>query len=1394
MRSILAATAIAVCMGQFTAAAAENDPRWAAAEKAYRAGNPETGHQLLKKLIDEHPGDVDLAAQTLEKILREAARWNSSDPWVQFAAGRLAALEKTGALSANGGAARNAYNVRIEHLLKEGRNLDVVEELDRLVDENPHGLFWSTLRALAHKGLDTKRTRPLVDELKARSDEDHPDTETRERWRWFAEELKKGSDDLPQPIFELAAGASPLLEAEPDDPDGRWRKVLDSAPSAIVAEIDQLAGEAMTETQIVPWRDKRGWLDPQRALDLHLLSKPKRELAGLRKAQAENYSFELVSASPTAEEILRLFRRYPWALPAQKRLLDLANDYLWAGRAEAASRCFEDLEAHALDEALLDAVRVGTWMVLAQQNRQSELAAAIGKADPQKAFPWRGGTANAAEILAQLKSDTSNVATPRSSPVLADLQTHVVQLPPVPAWPTDSPATGSSVDLAVIGDQLLVSSRNLLMSFDAASPKMPRWTQIQRHPLEEKQRTGYHPGYFRPTLSANGDLLYSRWGFETLPVGLAAFDITNGQPVWSTQRKKVHNRRFAIPLGDPEPADGMLFFLRWNTQHDVNHHQGRRLGLVGFDPKSQIEVWEGTIAESGRTSDLDAKFQQASPSLAIYGNRVTVHHGAVYSNSNAGMIARSDVRDGRTEWIHFYRRNKHAAPSRNLGCAPIIVGDRLICMPRDSGRVFALDQRTGRLVWDNPLLAAVQVLGMHEGLLVVIGTNAVAGLDVENGEARWYHPLNADAIGRAQIIGDSVYFAENDRLFRLDARTGTMEETRDWSLGNARPLGFAIHERMLYVVSDDPADDPQQQIAQPLNTEAPKESTPLSLPLERSWVLQRNRASIVLPPVGSPLAGTAFVLSGGILENIDLSPQGAIRWRRFVSGRGASLHLAGDRVLLFERGQPSTGTGHRLVAFAGSDGRILWDQSTGIPHELGQMIRCGEHLLFHDGRGRIAGIDMATGKNVWQRHLGEGQHLRPHWDGSQLHFFHTTLGRGAHHVNVAPANGEITRKRRIEIKMVKGIPTNGKPIEDGFFEVSFQPTDARYVKLRTLSEINGRGWASAAEFHVVDANGERLSRKGWKASADSSETQSTRYTPSPDKAIDGDPVTWWHTQWLGGIPDHPHEYTIDFGQAQKIKAFHYLPAVIHYNNGMIRDYELVASNDGQNWKKVAEGVMVNRVQINRAFFADTGAMFFESTDHRKRTTAVFRYGLGDEPAAIINGNARILDVSGNYALLDVRDKATNKEVISVYHAHDPNYRFDLDPHIPRGRQNEIYIHGDRLILAEKKIVVADLKSRRFLIEPSKENQPYDNNGTVVRTSPDTLLKFVRKGDQGHALTLIDLRSGKLTEDFLYSETEQLQLQSFNQPRNNPPARRHLAFDNMLLFYDGATLSAWTSSS
>jgi outer membrane protein assembly factor BamB len=1384
---VMSAPALAADQADIT-----KDRLWQSAAVAYQSGQFETGHFHLRALVDKNEGNLDLAIKCLEEILRQARRDDANrlakqrhitfidSPLAEYAARRLCALERIGVISANRKSVHEAFTVQVDHDVRHGRLIEAFELIDRFVEANPHDPFWRIHKARVYRKLDSAKTRPLFDKLRAEMDLDHPDPTAREHWTAFSDELEKLAQfgvKLPHEIRPLPKG-SPLPLMEPDDPDGEWAVIANRPVRAIPSVIDRLAAKALIPEQIVEWSDSTGITDPARALDLHLLSQPPADLAPLRRLQAQRYAREDLGASGSDAEILAMSRRYAWALGSQQQLQKLANQKLLAGHAESALRSFRNLLEHTTDKKLRDLAQVGYWTSRAQTGNVRSLDELLGEVAPDRVFSWFGKPTKASAICRQLIENRSPAPAATQVRTLKELIQHVVHIPPISPWSTD---LSSTVDITVAGRDLLVSGRNLLAMYDARRPDQPVWKSLPLPNVGQNKPVVSHPGYFRPQLDKGR--LYTRWGFGSqAPHGIAGIDHSTGRSLWLSDRSASNQPIRNVPLSDPVLSDGLLYYLQWGLAGNVNHGRGRRLMLVCFDPQRREPVWQYTIATGGLTSDITESLQRALPATATYGNRVTIHEGAIYSSSNCGIVTRSDVRDGRTDWIHTYRPT--AADHRsvlNHGSSPIIAGNTVICMPRDAHRVFALDQTTGRLLWENSSVLGVQLVGVVEDSLIVRGQTNIAGLDLYTGEVRWYRPTGERVLGRASLLGSSIYFAQLDGLHRLDAKTGDVQGVRPWGLKNEKPQNFAIHGRDLYVVSDRPDDGFGRQTDRPLNPSGRDKGASLALPLASAWQLPRENAKISMPPKNSPLHGSAYICSEGILERVDLSAQGRIRWHRFVDVHEPTFHFIGNTMLIAEHSRGNTaGLINRVVALDATNGRTLWEHAVRAPVSL--TLNCGTTQLFHDANGRMVAIDLSTGRLAWERNLGDGFQMRLSWTGQRLHVFYVSRLRAAHHMVLDPQDGHTVSDNTIAAR-ASDDAKNAKEIKGGYLEVRIKPILAQYVRLVALSEVNGRSWASISELQVIDSDGNNLPRRKWSATADNSETKAN-YDTSPRAAIDGDPVTWWHTQWHGGDSPHPHHFQINMGAAQTVTGFRYLPSVIVNNNGMIRDYELYVSQDGKNWgKPVAKGFLVNRTRVDQAFVSKD-AIVFESSAGPGNHLDIYRYTLDGKPARLVQKNARIAYLQEPYFF--TTPSKNGASVLVVNRFDNPSYRFELGA-TAQFDMRYVEIEGDRLVLGRKGVLVADLAKKRFIVAPSDSKLTLNQDGIVLREGPDSLIKIVSQGEKGQAVFRFNLRTGRQTNAVLSEQSKPFQPGRQGKNRSLPN------FDGVVLLNDNSTVTAWVNS-
>ena len=99
--------------------------------------------------------------------------------------------------------------------------------------------------------------------------------------------------------------------------------------------------------------------------------------------------------------------------------------------------------------------------------------------------------------------------------------------------------------------------------------------------------------------------------------------------------------------------------------------------------------------------------------------------------------------------------------------------------------------------------------------------------------------------------------------------------------------------------------------------------------------------------------------------------------------------------------------------------------------------------------------------------------------------------------------------------------------------------------------------AAAQTVHPMPSEG-LISSKGWKIVRVSSENAANNKLAT--NAIDGDPTTWWHSRFSGGVAKPPHEVVIDLGAQHHIRGFVYLPRQDESWNGAIKEIEISVSD------------------------------------------------------------------------------------------------------------------------------------------------------------------------------------------------------------------------------------------
>lgn len=100
----------------------------------------------------------------------------------------------------------------------------------------------------------------------------------------------------------------------------------------------------------------------------------------------------------------------------------------------------------------------------------------------------------------------------------------------------------------------------------------------------------------------------------------------------------------------------------------------------------------------------------------------------------------------------------------------------------------------------------------------------------------------------------------------------------------------------------------------------------------------------------------------------------------------------------------------------------------------------------------------------------------------------------------------------------------------------------------------------------IGASTGMLSQDGWSATASDEETAAEDGRAA--NVVDNDPYTHWHSAYSEPLP---HRVDVDLGTEQGIAGVRYMPRQDGGINGRIKDFEVLVSDDGSDWRTVADG-------------------------------------------------------------------------------------------------------------------------------------------------------------------------------------------------------------------------------
>lgn len=270
---------------------------------------------------------------------------------------------------------------------------------------------------------------------------------------------------------------------------------------------------------------------------------------------------------------------------------------------------------------------------------------------------------------------------------------------------------------------------------------------------------------------------------------LAAYDSNRGDLLWRRRAtdELATDANFDVGFSTAPVFGGGLAFATVNDLGAVS--------LIAIDPKNGKTVW--------KTYLCDEPIGRCLPWAA---NSIAYSGGEVYVGTGAGIIAAVESVSGVVRWVIRYDRTgtTRDMPSpfglpvssgTPVGWREDVVvpnGHSLLVMGSDSDMLFALDRRTGELIWDAPRLVSKREVNYYLGLIgkriYVAGKNCVRCYDLDRGTVVWESEVE-NSFGKGIVTSDALYIPSGSSILRLSPEDGRELSSSKMISTTGEPVG-----------------------------------------------------------------------------------------------------------------------------------------------------------------------------------------------------------------------------------------------------------------------------------------------------------------------------------------------------------------------------------------------------------------------------------------------------------------------------------------------------------------------------------------------------------------------------------------------------------------------------
>lgn len=519
---------------------------------------------------------------------------------------------------------------------------------------------------------------------------------------------------------------------------------------------------------------------------------------------------KLLEAADGAGEVAALERVYSsyFATAAGDDAADRLGDrYFELGRFDRAADCWLSILRERPDTDLSPGlVAVKAALALARAGRRSELAEIRRElAGRYAAEEVRvgGEVGKPAEVLARLidleagGGGIGRETGPRALGValgeeedavwrfgFGDSVTAGMTAAELSQWESN-PLSAAYPAVAVDGGRLFGNYLGHVFAVDLASGKL-LWRSASFHNLEAAamQEQTRMIDVSRFAVAAADGYVWTIGRDLIDPNYMATFRLTcrradGGDVVWqSSDLPDYANVDF---VGAPLVVGGTVYVAGKGQSTDRQQQGVPRSIVLAIRPGDGEVIWRAEVGN----------FRQDQNRYYYYGqmNRepqpgLTYRAGAVYIDTQQGVLARLDAETGDLDWGYGYRtepadsqgrfffRGYPTQESRTGYGRPLEAGGALLFKGAKSDHVYAIEPDRMALAWKRPIGTTTRLIGAGEGRAIVGGPE-VGALDLKSKRLLWATRLPGESLdGRLLVGSDGIWQLTPRGVFEIDPGTG----------------------------------------------------------------------------------------------------------------------------------------------------------------------------------------------------------------------------------------------------------------------------------------------------------------------------------------------------------------------------------------------------------------------------------------------------------------------------------------------------------------------------------------------------------------------------------------------------------------------------------------------